>query len=100
FAACVAGRAAPPRKRRTKNITAKITRPISTMLDSASNKGPPKPKLDNSAAMPKPAAIPAIGPKKREKPLLGCCAALLRAALALAGVAALRLAVAAGGCTA
>ena len=45
-----------------------ITMTFAIMLANA----PPRPKCDSSAAMPRPAARPAIGPSQRER--LGCAA--------------------------
>src|SRR5690606_28815784 len=85
----MAGRAAEPRKRRTINSTAKITRPISKRLDIISRNAPPKPMLESKAAIPRPAAMPAIGPRKRDIPDLAAvpAAAVPAAAAPAAGAA-------------
>src|SRR5690606_12169895 len=98
-ACCMAGRAAPPRSLRTMNITPKTSKPISSRLDIISRNAPDRPMLESSAAMPRPAAMPAMGPNQRETPLLA--AAAVPAAAAPAAGAALRAVVlAAGGVTA
>jgi hypothetical protein len=65
------------------NITAKIATPANNATIKKSAIAPPRPKCDNRAAIPKPAAIPAKGPSQRDAPL-GFAAA---AAGAAAGVA-------------
>ena len=66
---CVAGRGAAPRRRRTMNNTAKTASAISNADDRNSAKAPDRPMLESSAAMPRPAAMPAMGPSQREAPL-------------------------------
>ena len=56
---CVAGRGAP-RRRRTMNNTAKTASAISNADDRNSAKAPDRPMLESSAAMPRPAAMPAM----------------------------------------
>ena len=83
-APCAAGCAAePPRILRNTNITPKITTAANNATIKKSAIAPPRPKCDNRAAIPKPAAMPAKGPSQREAPL-GLAAA---AAGAAAGVA-------------
>src|SRR5690606_25302148 len=75
---------------------------ISSMLDRNSANAPDRPRCDSKAAMPRPAAMPAMGPSQRDMPLLAAVpAAAVPAAAAPAAGAALRLVVvAAGGVTA
>ena len=61
---------AAPRRRRTMNNTAKTASAISNADDRNSAKAPDRPMLESSAAMPRPAAMPAMGPSQREAPLL------------------------------
>jgi hypothetical protein len=63
---------------RNTNITPKMTTAANSATIKKSAIAPPRPKCDNIAAIPKPAAIPAKGPNQREAPL----------GLAAAGVAA------------
>src|SRR5690606_37172499 len=58
-----------------------------------------RPRCDSSAAIPRPAAMPARGPRKRDMPLREA-AAVPAAAAPAAGAAALRVVLAAGGGTA
>src|SRR5690606_29971201 len=86
----------PPRKRRTKNMMANTTRAIRIALERNSRNAPLKPRWDSSAAIPRPAAMPAMGPRKRDMPLR----LALAAAPAVApdrGAVALRVVLAAGG---
>ena len=61
---------AAPRRRRTMNNTAKTASAISNADDRNSAKAPDRPMLESSAAMLRPAAMPAMGPSQREAPLL------------------------------
>src|SRR5690606_37148552 len=51
------------------NMIAKITSAMRMRLDIISRKAPPRPRWESSAAMPRPAAMPAMGPRKRDMPL-------------------------------
>ena len=51
------------------NNTAKTASAISNADDRNSAKAPDRPMLESSAAMPRPAAMPAMGPSQREAPL-------------------------------
>ena len=50
------------------NNTAKTASAISNADDRNSAKAPDRPMLESSAAMPRPAAMPAMGPSQREAP--------------------------------
>src|SRR5690606_18653472 len=68
------------------NSTANTTSPISSMLDRNSAKAPDRPRCDSNAAMPRPAAMPAMGPSQRDMPLLAAVpAAAVPAAAPVAG---------------
>jgi hypothetical protein len=70
-------------------MTPKITTPAIKAITRKSAIAPPKPKCDKSAAIPKPAAIPARGPSHREAPLGLAAAAAPAVELAAAGAVAL-----------
>ena len=73
---------AAPRRRRTMNNTAKTASAISNADDRNSAKAPDRPMLESSAAMPRPAAMPAMGPSQREAPLLAAAPAVAAPAVA------------------
>ena len=69
------------------NNTAKTASAISNADDRNSAKAPDRPMLESSAAMPRPAAMPAMGPSQREAPLAAPAVAAPVAAPAAAGAA-------------
>lgn len=64
------------------NNTAKTASAISNADDRNSAKAPDRPMLESSAAMPRPAAMPAMGPSQREAPLLAAAPAVAAPAVA------------------
>src|SRR5215470_12514938 len=77
-----------PRSIRHTKTPAITSSAIKIMLPKAWAKAPPKPKCDSSAAIPNPAASPAIGPSQRLPAgcgCAGCCGAALGLAASRAG---------------